>query len=74
MMKVLDALSKPNVKIGDRINTIGELREVTADFNDNDIIRIEGLDTDLYPMYVDVIELFDNENTNEVRFCQMPNA
>lgn len=70
------------VNIGDRINTVGELREILKDLDDNDLICLETIDDngdvqDLYPMYVDVIdgiELIDKTIVREVRFCQMPNV
>jgi len=70
------------LRIGDRINTIGELREMIAWLDDKDQICIETIDDegnaqDLYPMYVDVIEgieLLDGTEIREVRFCQMSNT
>lgn len=65
-------------QIGDKISTVGELRSIMSDLNDEDIICIETTDlkigdaVDLYPMYVDVIDL--DGKTNEVRFCQMDNV
>lgn len=67
---------------GDKIHTIGQLRELIADLSDDDILCIESCDDegnaqDLFPMYVDVIdgiELLDGSVVNEVRFCQMPNV
>jgi hypothetical protein len=69
-------------EIGKRIHTIGELRELIEDLNDNDLVCIETIDKygdveDLYPMYIDVIDgikLESGETVNEVRFCQMPNT
>ena len=55
--------------------TIKELKELIKDLNDDDVIVIETIDLetgdveDLYPLYVDVIDL--NGTNNEVRFCQM---
>jgi hypothetical protein len=71
------------IKIGDKLNTVGELRAIIQDLDDNDQICIETIDLetgdtqDLYPMYVDVIEnvqLIDGIKVREVRFCQMPNS
>ena len=65
-------------RIGEKLNTVGELRSIISDLNDEDIICIETTDLktgdaiDLYPMYVDVIDL--DGKTNEVRFCQMDNV
>jgi len=67
-------------KIGERLNTIGELREVIKHMDDADQICIETIDLetgdtqDLYPLYVDEIEgirLSDGTNVSEIRFCQM---
>jgi hypothetical protein len=69
-------------EIGKRIDTVGELKELLADLNDNDQICIETIDLetgdvqDLYPLYLDVIggiRLTSGEVINEVRFCQMKN-
>jgi hypothetical protein len=65
------------LELGKKIYVIGELRELTAHLDSKDQICIEGLDTDLYPMYVDIIEgiqLTDGSIVREVRFCQMPNT
>ena len=71
-------MSEP--KIGDRIGTIGELREVIKHMDDADQICIETIDLesgdvqDLYPMYVDEIDgikLTDGSKISEIRFCQM---
>jgi len=67
---------------GDRIQTVGELRQILQDLDDHDLICIETIDEngdadDLYPMYIDVIEgirLTDDTIVREVRFCQMPNT
>jgi len=68
--------------IGDKLNTVGELRNAMSELSDEDQICIETIDTqtgdveDLYPMYMDVInniKLRDDTTVNEVRFCQMPN-
>ena len=73
---------KTQLEFGKKIYTMGELRELTADLNDNDQICIETIDLksgdteDLYPMYIDVIEgvqLTDGSIVREVRFCQMSN-
>jgi hypothetical protein len=70
-------------QLGDKLNTVGELREFLKDLNDNDQICIETIDLetgdveDLFPMYMDIIggiKLTTGEIINEVRFCQMPNA
>jgi len=69
-------------EIGRKIITIGDVRELIADLNDDDIAVIEACDEDgevedLYPMYIDVIEgieLLNGKTVNEVRFCQMPNV
>ena len=58
------------------IRTIGELREYIAKLDADDLIVIEGLDTDLYPFYMDVIEPINLPNgkiIREVRFCQLDN-
>ena len=69
--------------IGDKLNTVGELRSIIQELDDHDQICIETIDLDtgdvhdLYPMYMDVIEgieLTDGTNVREVRFCQMPNS
>lgn len=57
-----------------RIATVKELKEVLSKLNDNDDVVIETIDEngdaiDLYPIYVDVIEISDG--FNEVRLCQM---
>lgn len=74
---------KEVIKIGDKINTIGELRSIISNLDNMDIICIETIDLntgdaiDLYPMYVDVIdgiELTDGTIVQEVRFCQMMNS
>lgn len=57
-----------------RTATVKELKEILSKLNDNDDVVIETIDDngdaiDLYPMYVDVIELSDGYN--EVRLCQM---
>jgi len=65
------------LELGKKIYVIGELRELIAHLDDKDQICIEGLDTDLYPMYVDIIEgikLTDGSIVREVRFCQIPNT
>ena len=55
--------------------TIKELKQLIKYLNDDDVIVIETIDLetgdveDLYPLYVDVIDL--NGTNNEVRFCQM---
>ena len=73
-----DVQSDNSPQVGERLNTVGELRSIMADLNNNDIVRIETTDLktgdaiDLYPMYVDVINL--DGKTNEVRFCQMDNV
>lgn len=69
-------------EIGRKLHTIGEVRELLKDFDDNDIAVLEACDEngdveDLYPMYIDVIEgikLNDDTIVREVRFCQMPNT
>ena len=69
-------------KIGDTIQTVGELKEFLETLNDNDQVVIETIDLetgdtqDLYPFYMDVIgglKLTDGTIINEVRFCQQPN-
>ena len=68
---------------GDKLITVGELRELMQDLDDHDQICIEGIDLetgdvqDLYPMNLDVIEGIELTNgtiVREVRFCQMPNT
>lgn len=67
---------------GDQIQTVGQLRHIMKDFDDNDLLCIEACDEqgdveDLYPMSVDVIDnvrLTDDTIVREVRFCQRPNA
>jgi len=62
-----------------RTKTIKELKELIADLNDDDIVVLETIDVesgnvqDLYPLYVDVIDISRQTNGtfNEVRFCQM---
>jgi len=57
-----------------RVTTVKELKKILEKLNDNDDLVIETIDDngdaiDLYPMYVDVIEV--SEGFNEVRLCQM---
>lgn len=57
-----------------RVATVKQLKEILSKLNDNDDVVIETMDEngdaiDLYPMYVDVIEISDG--FNEVRLCQM---
>jgi two-component SAPR family response regulator len=57
-----------------RVTTVKELKKILEKLNDNDDLVIETIDEngdaiDLYPMYVDVIEV--SEGFNEVRLCQM---
>jgi two-component SAPR family response regulator len=57
-----------------RVATVKELKKILEKLNDNDDLVIETIDDngdaiDLYPMYVDVIEV--SEGFNEVRLCQM---
>jgi hypothetical protein len=57
-----------------RTRTVKELMEVLSKLNPEDSVVIETIDDngdaqDLYPMYVDVIEV--SEGFNEVRLCQM---
>jgi hypothetical protein len=57
-----------------RVATVKELKKILEKLNDNDDLVIETIDNngdaiDLYPMYVDVIEV--SEGFNEVRLCQM---
>jgi two-component SAPR family response regulator len=57
-----------------RVATVKELKKILEKLNDNDDLVIETIDDngdaiDLYPMYVDVIEV--SEGLNEVRLCQM---
>jgi hypothetical protein len=57
-----------------RVATVKELKKILEKLNDNDDLVIETIDEngdaiDLYPMYVDVIEV--SEGFNEVRLCQM---
>ena len=57
-----------------RVTTVGQLKEILSNLNDEDVLVIETTDEDenpidLYPMYVDIIKL-DNKS-NEVRLCQM---
>jgi hypothetical protein len=68
---------------GVKLNTLGELRSLMSELNDDDQICIETIDLesgdvqDLYPMNLDVIEgikLTNGKAINEVRFCQMPNS
>ena len=67
---------------GNRLNTVGELRNAMSELSNNDQIVIatcdeHGDEQDLYPMYVDVIggiKLTDGSTVNEVRFCQIPNS
>lgn len=74
--------NKPYPEIGRKILTIGEVKELLSDLNDDDIAILEACDAngdtqDLYPMYIDVIEgieLLNGKTVNEVRFCQMPNT
>ena len=77
------AILIPVPSIGDKLDTMGQLRDVTSHLQDNDQICIETIDLDtgdvqdLYPMYVDVIdgiELTNGETVSEIRFCQMPNS
>ena len=76
------SMSEPDVSIGDRLRTIGELRQLMQDLDDHDLVVIETIDEngdseDLYPLYMDVIEnvrLTDGSNVREVRFCQMDNV
>ena len=50
------------IKIGDTINTVGELKEFLNTLNDNDQVCMETIDLetgdvqDLYPFYIDVID------------------
>jgi hypothetical protein len=69
--------------LGDRLHTVGELRSLMQDLDDQDQICIETIDLetgdvqDLYPLYMDVIDgitLTNGQNVREVRFCQMPNS
>ena len=81
MGKVKELMSEP-LGLGDRITTVGQLRQLIADLDDHDQICIETCDEngdadDLHPMYMDVIEnvrLTDDTIVREVRFCQMPNV
>lgn len=57
-----------------RVATVKQLKEILSKLNDNDDVVIETIDEngdaiDLYPMYVDVIEVSDG--FNEIRLCQM---
>lgn len=57
-----------------RVTTVKQLKEILSNLNDEDELVIETINEDgdpidLYPMYVDIIEL--NNNSNEVRLCQM---
>jgi len=57
-----------------RVTTVKELKKILEKLNDNDDLVIETINEngdaiDLYPMYVDVIEV--SEGFNEVRLCQM---
>jgi two-component SAPR family response regulator len=57
-----------------RVATVKELKKILEKLNDNDDLVIETIDDngdaiDLYPMYVDVIEV--SKGFNEVRLCQM---
>lgn len=73
--------NKTSPAIGEKLQTVGELRLLMSDLKDNDIICIETIDDignveDLCPMYLDVIEGIErgSQTINEVRFCQMPNV
>ena len=63
-----------------RTKTVKELRELIKDLNDDDVVVLETIDLvsgdveDLYPLYVDVIDISRSSDGtyNEVRFCQMP--
>jgi hypothetical protein len=67
---------------GDKLITLGELRELMSDLDDHDQICVEACDEhgdveDLYPIALDVIEgieLTDGTTVREVRFCQRPNS
>jgi hypothetical protein len=57
-----------------RTKTVKELMDILSKLNPEDVVVIETTDDngdaeDLYPMYVDVIEI--SEGYNEVRLCQM---
>jgi hypothetical protein len=61
---------------GDEIRTMKQVRDLTSEFNDEDLVVLETCDEngdviDLYSMY---IELKDDSMVNEVRFCQIPNV
>ena len=67
----------------ERILTIGQLREIIKDLDDKDRVVIETTDLetgdaqDLYPFYVDIIDgiqLEDESEIKEIRFCQMNNV
>ena len=57
-----------------RVAKVKELKEILSRLNDDDDIVIETINEhgdagDLYPMYVDIIEI--SNGFNEVRLCQM---
>ena len=57
-----------------RVAKVKELKEILSRLNDDDDIVIETINehgdaVDLYPMYVDIIEI--SNGFNEVRLCQM---
>ena len=56
-----------------RVAKVKELKEILSRLNDDDIvietINEHGDAVDLYPMYVDIIEI--SNGFNEVRLCQM---
>jgi hypothetical protein len=69
------------LKFGDEIQTLGQVRDLIAHLNDNDLVVIDACDDngdfkDLYPMSIDIIEgirLEDGSIVNEVLFSQKPN-
>lgn len=66
----------------EKIYTVGDLKEMLADLDDEDQVCIETIDLetgdteDLYPFHIDIIdgiELTDGTIVREVRFCQENN-